>query len=669
MDPTSIIQHALRASAVLAVALFAVIILRRSRASLRHAILASALAATVLLPLVSFAAPRWHLSTATPVTVPAGAPVAEPLDTTPRAAVRVSPIARPPLVASAHRMAGSLPWVVAAWAIGALAVASRLVAGVVQARRLVRRSKPVHDAAFRTAVAVVQAEVGVRARVRASDTIDAPAVTGVFAPVILVPRAASTWSDERLRAVLVHELAHVRQLDCLAQLMSHLACAMHWYNPLAWLTLRRLRIERELAADDAVLDTGRRPSSYAEDLVALATAAPRRHFATAALDMARPSDLRLRIAAILSPLRPMAPATRGRRTAAIGFSVATALVIGCVDASAPPSDEKSAVSAAEPVSPSTTAYDPSLQTIAEDEITQLIGQWHPTAATILVLDPWTGEVLANAGRLHGAEADVAMTRALAPGSTLKVLTIAAALEERAIDANARFDCGAGHRKYGTQILRDAGENGVLGVGEILSVSSNIGVSRIFDALGGKRLQDWLHKLHFGEAPAVDMEGVASGWLPASIDDDSFEGAVVASGQGLTASAVQVATLYATVANGGTYWPPRLGHGGSAHPGERVMRAETARTLLTMLQQAVEAERATGRAARVDGVHIGGKTGTAGLSTRGETEATYASFVGIVDTERPRFVILVGVESPEGAAPGGTVAAPAFARVAARALQR
>src|SRR6185503_17584551 len=89
--------------------------------------------------------------------------------------------------------------------------------------------------------------------VRATSELDSPAVLGLLRPTIVVPHAALDWPLERCRLVAVHELAHVRRRDVLAQAMADVACALHWYNPLVWIGARRLRIERELAADDAVL--------------------------------------------------------------------------------------------------------------------------------------------------------------------------------------------------------------------------------------------------------------------------------------------------------------------------------------------------------------------------------------------------------------------------------
>jgi cell division protein FtsI (penicillin-binding protein 3) len=184
----------------------------------------------------------------------------------------------------------------------------------------------------------------------------------------------------------------------------------------------------------------------------------------------------------------------------------------------------------------------------------------------------------------------------------------------------------------------------------LAVSSNVGVSHIFDNLGGERLGDGLRRFH------VDA--------PAEIPSTSLRGAIIAIGEGSTTTPLALASAYRVFANDGVYTAP-----GSAQ-GERVIKAETARTLRNMLETVVTGEQATGRAAQVNGVRVGGKTGT---SDDPECEACaqgpglFASFVGIVPIDRPRYVIYVGVGQPNEAGTGGTLAAPVFARIAARLL--
>jgi cell division protein FtsI (penicillin-binding protein 3) len=173
-------------------------------------------------------------------------------------------------------------------------------------------------------------------------------------------------------------------------------------------------------------------------------------------------------------------------------------------------------------------------------------------------------------------------------------------------------------------------------------SSNIGMSRIFDALGGERLKRGLQR--FGVRAPVH-------------DSGSLGGALAAIGQReITTTPQALASAYALVANGGVT--------GS----RRVLRESTARAVVSLLEGAVSSARATGSAARIAGVRVAGKTGTSDVGSAKQTRVL-ASFVGIVPAGQPRFVIYVGVESANGKTSGGTAAAPSFARVASAFLGR
>jgi cell division protein FtsI (penicillin-binding protein 3) len=245
------------------------------------------------------------------------------------------------------------------------------------------------------------------------------------------------------------------------------------------------------------------------------------------------------------------------------------------------------------------------------------------------------------------------------------LTLAAALEEGVILPTESFDCEKGAWTYQGKVMHDAHSYGSLTVSEMLAVSSNIGFSKIFDRLGGDRLARWLRAFRLGTAPPV--EGANAGWMPERIADKSYEGAVVAIGEKVVASPLQVAAAYGALANGGVYVAPTLSRRTSTSPSERIMKPETARTVMGMLEDAVNSERATGKLARIAGPRVAGKTGTAGWDLPNGEEGIYASFVGIVPSSSPRFVILVGVEQPQKHGGGGEIAAPVFARVASRAL--
>jgi len=610
-----------RGGLVLAVALGAVRLLRSAPAALRASVLASALAAVLVLPVVVAIVPAWHVESlqAAPGIVAPMAPIAEPA---------VHAVTAHAAIAGVAARARQVPWgalVMLAWAFGAAAIAARAVVGAVRARRLARRGV-LAERAYAVATDVWRA-IGGRAavpRIVTSREIDAPIVVGAVAPVVVVPAASAAWSAERWRVVLAHELSHVRRRDGLANVVAQLACAVHWFDPLAWLAARRLREERELAADDTVLRGGTLASTYAEHLVAIATPHPAPAGVLAMTDGAR---FEARIEALLER-RSRAAAGAARTLAVVAAVAVVAGFAACVSAEAPASPAGKVV-VAKPA-------DARLQAAAEQELDAAIAADHASGAIAIVIDAKSGAVLALAQRGNG---DARAARL--PGSTMKPFTIAAALDAGVITTDTKVDCEHGEKAYGDKVLHDASPNGVLDVGGVLVVSSNVCAAKLAEPLGDK-LAEALHRYHF----------VA----PAHIDTRSWQGAAISAGEGIDVSALDLATAYTAFASSGTYRGPD----GTS---ERVMTEQTAHQVLGMLERVITDPDGTGHAAAIDGVKVAGKTGTA----HSTGDAYYASFVGIVPADAPRFVVLVGIDGTTES--GGEVAAPVFAKLAAQALAR
>jgi HEAT repeat protein len=216
------------------------------------------------------------------------------------------------------------------WVTVAAMVLGRYLASVVSVRWVLRDAEPVDEPRWRDATDIATAELGLSQspRVLASQSVTVPFTAGIVRPVVVVPAlAVHHWSDERLRVVLLHELAHVSRRDCLMQALTQLACAAYWFNPLTWVAARRLRSERERACDDLVLAAGLRGSEYAQHLLDIArTATSRRALSAAALAMARPSELEGRLLAILDSRRAgslgaAGASWRGVAAAALGVVV------------------------------------------------------------------------------------------------------------------------------------------------------------------------------------------------------------------------------------------------------------------------------------------------------------------------------------------------------------
>ena len=316
------------------------------------------------------------------------------------------------------------------------------------------------------------------------------------------------------------------------------------------------------------------------------------------------------------------------------------------------------------------SIDPRLQVIADEEAARVVATVPARSATAIILDPMKGEILAL------ANPDVAR-RALITGSTMKALTIAAALDAGVVRVDQKFDCTprAGESPH----IRDVESHGLLDLSGILEVSSNVGALRVYQALGDVRFERALGRFHLGdEEPAVQLKRApfAPGGArrPNVIQGEEAEGAV---GEGFVTTPLQMLAVYAVFANGGEYVRPSLVRSVRDEAGRTywrntpqramVVRSETARAVMGMLERAVDGSNATGKAARVPGVRVAGKTGTSagppagGVASLRELHRYRAR--GRSEVRHPRR----RASHPREGGWGGTVAAPAFARIAARAL--
>jgi beta-lactamase regulating signal transducer with metallopeptidase domain len=189
------------------------------------------------------------------------------------------------------------------WSAGFFAVMSRLLAGTFKVWRIARRAEPLSDSYWAKLLSDLMAELGLSGNLRIlkSRRVTMPMTWGAFRPLVLLPMDAEDWSEECSRIVLLHELAHIKRRDCLTQMLAQLACALHWFNPLIWSAAKRLRVERELACDDQVLEVGTRASDYASHLVAIASSFEANIFASATTVGMACSQLESRVVSILNP--------------------------------------------------------------------------------------------------------------------------------------------------------------------------------------------------------------------------------------------------------------------------------------------------------------------------------------------------------------------------------
>lgn len=336
--------------------------------------------------------------------------------------------------------------------------------------------------------------------------------------------------------------------------------------------------------------------------------------------------------------------------------------------------------------------DSAVQAMAEEEINTLVENWTPVSASVVVMDPKTGEVLAMASRptfdpnhrIDTLEQTVnqAVQADFEPGSTMKAITVAAALEQGTIRKDQSFFCENGRWQYTDEhAIKDTKRSEWLSVTEILAVSSNICTTKIYETLRKENMYKWARRFHFGKRPAIELPGATRGIMLPWQEWSDIKGANISFGQGMTASPLQVAAAFSVLANGGTYYPPSIVRQVIDAEGqplplerpepERVVRTSTAKTVIEMLESVVHTRHGTGRNAAIEGYRVAGKTSTAQKANReqgGYAEHDYfASFVGAVPAGDPRVVILVSVDSPQGGHYGNEVAAPTFSRLGARIM--
>jgi beta-lactamase regulating signal transducer with metallopeptidase domain len=307
---TALLIVALKATAVLAVAICAAKLARRTSAAARHLLLSAAVAGALALPLLGSILPELPVTVRVPwLAAPTRAspsplvPTSTSTPTSTTTPTRIStsmPAAAepaPPPRASWGRLALLL------WASAALALLARAGWGHAGLVRVARQAEPMLDAEWQRLLRELVAElrIGRRVALLRSSCAAVPLTWGILRPCIVLPSSADGWPDGQRRAVLLHELAHVERLDALTQLVARVACAVHWPNPLVWVAARGMRLERERACDDRVLAGGARPSDYARTLLDIARGVHHARGPQAALAMARRSHLEGRLLAVLDP--------------------------------------------------------------------------------------------------------------------------------------------------------------------------------------------------------------------------------------------------------------------------------------------------------------------------------------------------------------------------------
>ncbi|MBV8490207.1 MAG: penicillin-binding protein 2 [Candidatus Eremiobacteraeota bacterium] len=353
------------------------------------------------------------------------------------------------------------------------------------------------------------------------------------------------------------------------------------------------------------------------------------------------------------------------------------------------------VKAAEPGSNVELTIDSYLQFVAERALAKQVSAYHALDGTAIVMDPWTGEILAMANvpnfdpnrfwKFDDAHRrDRAVMDAYEPGSTYKLVTAAAALDSHKVGLSMRFPARdtlevGGHTIHNAEDGFMAGTGGSETLGEIIEYSHNVGAAEVGIAIGPKTFYDMELRAGFGSSTNSGLPGENPGIVPAPPDWSDSSLATMAFGQGISVTPIAMARYYAAIANGGLLMQPQIVHAVYDQQGKllqgfkpkvirRVFSAQTDAELRRYLRTVVL--HGTGNpSAQIPGYSTAGKTGTAQMVVDGEYRSGYyaSSFIGYVPSEHPRYVIYVKVERPVGAYYGSIVAAPAFSEIARLAM--
>ena len=321
-----------------------------------------------------------------------------------------------------------------------------------------------------------------------------------------------------------------------------------------------------------------------------------------------------------------------------------------------------------------------IQYLAYRELKNRIVELNAKSGSLVVLDAHTGEILAmanypsfNPNNRKDLEPNLYRNRAVTdkaePGSTIKPLTLAAALESRAIGPDVEINTSPGKLHFGKYIVKDKKDYGTISLPTLLAKSSNVGASRVALLMNPRDHWFFLTKVGFGRVPDAGLSGETPGKLTNYTEWSKVDRASHGYGYGLSVSLLQLAHAYAPFAANGVLLPVTVNVREKPVQGQQVMTPENARAVLRMMEAVVRAG-GTGEKAMVEGYRIAGKTGTAYkfINNAYRDDRYLTSFIGIAPASRPRLVVAVQIVEPKIEDSGGLAAAPVFSKVMAEALR-
>ena len=329
------------------------------------------------------------------------------------------------------------------------------------------------------------------------------------------------------------------------------------------------------------------------------------------------------------------------------------------------------------------SVDSKIQYIAYTQLKQAVEHFGAKAGGAVVLDVHTGEVLALANypsydpndrrNLTGAQLrNRVMTDTFEPGSTLKPITVSLALDTGRVKPSTLIDTGGGKYTILDKTISDTKAHGVINVGQIIEMSSNIGTSKIALSMPAQDMWEMFTKVGFGQQPKWGFPGAVAGRVRPYKSWRPIEQATMSYGNGISVSLIQLARSYMMFARNGDTIPLSFEKVDKEPLGQQIIKPQTAAQMREMLETVVSGKDGTAKKAQIPGYRVGGKTGTAYKVENGRyamPRKYIGSFVGMVPMSAPRFIIAVMIDEPtQNGHFGGSVAAPTFAAVAINALR-
>jgi cell division protein FtsI (penicillin-binding protein 3) len=336
-----------------------------------------------------------------------------------------------------------------------------------------------------------------------------------------------------------------------------------------------------------------------------------------------------------------------------------------------------------------------MQYLVETKLKEAVLDKGAKGGLAIVMDPKTGEILAlanqfgfNPNNVEGLKPEMWRNRAITdyydPGSTFKPFLVAGAMEEKVVKETDRFFCENGNYKIADRVIHEANRkrHGTLMVKEILKYSSNIGSAKIAQKMGKEKFAGYIQKFGFGEKTGIELPGESAGsvrpvknWVP-------VDTAMIAFGQGVSVTAIQLITAVSAIANNGVLMKPYIVRGIADQDNQlvklytptvvrQVISPDVAKRLTKMLTDVVSAEDGTGKNARIVNLAVAGKTGTSQKydAARGvySSEKVRTSFMGFFPADNPQVAILVVLDEPQKDKWGGVASAPVFKQIAEQIL--